>query len=92
MEKLQVIPKILQLSHDELYEIIDLASKGRSEIPMDLMDSIKENKLVQVALRKAREKEKWERGAEKQNRHGRLLLKPWKRRANPSLPHNLLQS
>lgn len=54
INKLQEIAKLLGLSHDELDEMIDMASEDRDEIPMDLPDYIKESNLARTALRKAR--------------------------------------
>ncbi|NEZ47289.1 helix-turn-helix transcriptional regulator [Clostridium niameyense] len=54
INKLQEIANILDLSHDELDEMIDMASEDRDEIPMNLPDYIKENNLARTALRKAR--------------------------------------
>ncbi|NFN85900.1 helix-turn-helix transcriptional regulator [Clostridium sporogenes] len=54
INKLQEIANILGLSHDELDDMIDIASEDRDEIPMDLPDYIKESNLARTALRKAR--------------------------------------
>ncbi|WP_050607318.1 helix-turn-helix domain-containing protein [Clostridium niameyense] len=54
INKLQEISKLLGLSHDELDEMIDMASEDRDEIPMDLPNYIKESNLARTALRKAR--------------------------------------
>ncbi|MBV4420343.1 MAG: helix-turn-helix domain-containing protein [Clostridium tyrobutyricum] len=54
INKLQEIAKLLGLSHDELDEMIDMASEDRDEIPMDLPNYIKESNLARTALRKAR--------------------------------------
>ncbi|WP_409068358.1 helix-turn-helix domain-containing protein [Clostridium sp. FAM 1755] len=54
INKLQEIARLLGLSHDELDEMIDMASEDRDEIPMDLPDYIKESNLARTALRKAR--------------------------------------
>ncbi|MBU5227042.1 helix-turn-helix domain-containing protein [Clostridium senegalense] len=54
INKLQEIANILGLSHDELDNMIDIASEDRDEIPMDLPDYIKESNLARTALRKTR--------------------------------------
>ncbi len=53
IDKLEELSNILELSQQELDKMIDMASEGRGEIPMDLPDYIKNNELAKVALRKA---------------------------------------
>lgn len=53
IDKLEELSNILELSQQELDKMIDMASEGRGEIPMDLPEYIKNNELAKVALRKA---------------------------------------
>lgn len=50
------LSKILNLTQEELDEMVDMASEDRNEIPMDLPEYIKESDLARTALRKARKK------------------------------------
>ena len=70
LSKIREISQILQLSERETDDLIDIASETRGEIPMDVIDYIKENDIVKIALRKARKAE--ERGEEK------LVEKAWR--------------
>ena len=53
---LENLSKILGLGEKEFYEMVDMASKDRDEIPMDLPEYIKDNTVVRIALRKAKDK------------------------------------
>lgn len=70
LSKIKEISQILQLSERETDDLIDIASETRGEIPMDVIDYIKENDIVKIALRKARKAK--ERGEEK------LVEKAWR--------------
>ncbi|AEE92552.1 Helix-turn-helix domain protein [Tepidanaerobacter acetatoxydans Re1] len=54
INKLEELARILKLTSEEKYHMIDLASEDRDEIPMDLPDYIKDSGLARTALRKAR--------------------------------------
>ncbi len=54
LSKIKEIAQKLQLSVQEMDDLIDIASETRGEIPMDLNDYIKENDIVKISLRKAR--------------------------------------
>lgn len=54
IKKLEEIARILKLTSEEKYHMIDLASEARDEIPMDLPEYIKDSSLAKTALRKAR--------------------------------------
>ncbi len=56
LDLLKRFAEVFQLTDHEIEIVIDMASEDRDEIPMDLPEYIKSNKLVKEALRKARKK------------------------------------
>jgi transcriptional regulator with XRE-family HTH domain len=64
INKLEELAKILKLTSEEKYHMIDLASEDRDEIPMDLPEYIKDSNLARIALRKARKMEEKEGSSE----------------------------
>lgn len=75
ISKLQDIGKLLNLSHEEIDLMIDMASEDRDEIPMDLPDYIKDSNLARTALRKARKRDEVEGTSEVTEQAWREFIK-----------------